>query len=84
MNDVAPELFRRSRIHSDVEDLALEFLENEVGRFDWSRNWPKIKASGSAHQKVQEWLNALNSDANPNEIISYLDKMLIERTGRWL
>lgn len=82
--NVAPELIRRTRRGWDSEDLALEFIENEVGRFDWSGNWAKIKESGTARQKIQDWLVALQVEHDPDEIVSYLDKLTAERTGRWL
>lgn len=74
----------RTKVPVDTEDLALSFMEEEVGRFDWMANWPKIKAAGTARQKVQNWLEALQIDHNPDEIVAYLDSMVTERKGRWL
>jgi len=82
--NVPLELIRRTNTSTDIEDVALLFVEEEVGRFDWRNNWPKIKAQGTARQRVQEWLSALNLEHNPDEIVSCLDKLLAERSGRWL
>jgi len=82
--NVTPDLIHRTKSYSDTEDLALLFMEEEVGRLDWSNNWPKIKESGTARQRVQNWLAALQIEHNPDEIISYLDKLVTERSGRWL
>jgi hypothetical protein len=74
----------RTKPAVDTEDLALSFIEEEVGRFDWVNNWPKIKESGNARWRVQNWLDALGVEHSADEIVSYLDKLVAERTGRWL
>jgi hypothetical protein len=82
--NVTPELMFRTKSSPDTEDLALSFMEEEVGRFDWAANWAKIKESGAARQKIQDWLTALRIEHDPEEIASYLDKLTADRTGRWL
>lgn len=82
--NVPLELIKRTKSAADTEDLALTFMEEEVGRFDWKNNWPKIKAAGTARQKVQDWLTALNVEHSPDEIVSFLDGMVDNRAGRWL
>jgi hypothetical protein len=83
--NVPSELIIRTKTPGhDTEDLAFSFVEEEVGRFDWRNNWPKIKESGTARQKIQDWLNALQVEHDPDEIILYLDRMLAERAGRWV
>lgn len=74
----------RTKRPVDTEDLALSFMEEEVGRFDWANNWAKIKGSGAARQKIQDWLDALQIEHDPDEIASYLDRLTSERAGRWL
>lgn len=83
MNGVAPELFFRRKSQMDTEDLALTFMEEEVGRFDWQKNWNAVKERGDVRGKIQRWLKALNVEHNPDEIIAYLDKVTAERAGRW-
>lgn len=82
--NVPSELIVRTKSRPDTEDLALTFMEEEVGRFDWRNNWPKIKEQGNARQRVQDWLNAIHVEHNPDEIVSYLDQLLDGRSGRWL
>lgn len=89
--NASPELMFRSRGQTyaisglDAEDLAFVFMEEEIGRFDWKNNWKKIKESGTARQRVQNWLNAMQlQDQNPDEIVSILDQVASERSGRWL
>lgn len=83
--NVTPDLIFRTKSRPvDTEDLALLFMEEEVGRFDWVNNWPKLKQTTDVRQRVQDWLNALQIEHNPDEIISYLDRLIAERSGRWL
>lgn len=82
--NVSPELMFRTKPAVDTEDLALSFMEEEVGRFDWSANWKKIKESGAARQRIQDWLAAMRIEHNPDEIVTYLDRLTDERKGRWL
>jgi hypothetical protein len=83
MNGVAPELFHRRKSQPDTEDLALTFLEEEIGRFDWQNNWKAVKAKGNVREKVQRWLKALNVEHNPDEIVAFLDDYTARQAGRW-
>lgn len=74
----------RTDFDHDTEDLALLFVEEEVGRFDWRNNWPKIRAAGVARQRIEAWLKAFGSDHDPEKIVEYLDHMVHEKSGRWL
>ena len=82
--DMPTELIKRSRQSWDTEDLALLYMEEEVGRFDWARNWPKVKARGDIRARVQGWLDDINVRHDPDEIIAYLDQMVKERSGSWI
>ena len=82
--DVPTEHIKRSRQSWDTEDLALHYMEEEVGRFDWSNNWPKVKATGNVRERIQEWLSAINVQHDPDEIIAYLDRMVSDRKGSWI
>ncbi len=77
-------MYRTRSAGHDTEDLALLFMEEEVGRFDWKNNWPKIVATGTARKRVQDWLAALNIDHDPESIINYLNEMVKGRAGKWL
>lgn len=77
-------MYRTKSPSEATEDLALSFIEEEVGRFDWIANWPKFKQTTDARQRVQDWLNALRIEHDPDEIIAYLDRLVAERSGKWL
>jgi len=76
-------MFFRRKSQPDTEDLALTFLEEEIGRFDWQNNWKTVKATGNAREKVQRWLEALNIEHSPDEIVTYLDQYVAKQAGRW-
>lgn len=82
--NVPTELVKRTGQRWDTQDLALLYMEEEVGRHDWSNNWPKVKATGNVRDRVQAWLDDLHVDHSPDEIIEYLDKLVAERAGSWL
>jgi len=80
---MTPDLIRRTRPAVDTEDLACQFVEEEVGRFDFRTNWAKVKEKGDVRQRIQQWLEALNTEGNPDEIIEYLDRLVADRAGNW-
>jgi hypothetical protein len=70
----------------DTEDLAFEFMEQEIGRLDWRNNWPKVKADlgeDGTRRKVQAWLNYIGIEYDPGLIIAFLDDMVKNRNGNW-
>jgi len=74
----------RTKSGAETADLALTFMEEEVGRFDWNANWTVLKNKGVARQKVADWLADLRVEHDPDAIVTYLDQMQQERSGRWL
>lgn len=69
-----------------TEELALEYIEGEVGRHDWQHNWPQHKAKhgGSLKEKVAAWLKHFEVDHDPDAIVRYIDDELMMRPGKWL
>lgn len=74
------------RDHS-VEDLAAEFIEQEVGHYDWSKNWPTFKTRFPTQEalssRVRQWLDWMEIDHDPQGIVNYLNTMVAERPGKW-
>lgn len=70
----------------DTHDLALEYIEGEVGRHDWEHNWKQHKSqNGKAlREKVQAWLRHYEIDHDPDAIIRYIDDELMLRPGKWI
>lgn len=80
---MSPELqFRTEAVH-DTEDLALTFMEEEIGRHDWQNNWEKVKQRGDVLIRIQNWLDALRIKHDAQAILDYLDRLGKERVGRW-
>lgn len=75
---------RRSRQMVDADDLATTFVEEEVGRFDFQKNWEAMKQRTNIRERVRQWLEQLNVDNNPDEVIAAIDLLASSRPGRWL
>ncbi len=64
-----------------IEDLALTFVEHDLGRFDFAGNWDRQTAK---HERVASWLTAQGEDETlANEIVSFLDG-LRKRNMKWI
>ena len=70
----------------DTHDLALEYVEGEVGRHDYQHNWQqhKSKHGQNLRERVAAWLRHYEVDHDPEAIISYIDDELMVRPGKWL
>lgn len=81
--DLTPDLMQRYR-HDDVEDVASDFVEQELGRFDWRNNWEASKRSGTALPRIRAWLASQNSQLRAEDIADWIDTTARDRPGRWL
>lgn len=74
----------RPRVEHALEDVALDYVENEVGRHDWSANWQKLKQKHpDMKSKIQAWLQRYEIDHDPQGLIDFLDRMVTTRPGKW-
>lgn len=78
-----PQFFPAKR-NDDVEDTALAFVESELGRHDWQNNWRTAKARGTAMPRLEAWLRVMDSGVASAEVYAYIDKLVDNRSGRWL
>lgn len=88
MNGVAPANFRAKFDRSgDDADLAAEFVEQEVGHYDWRTNWPKFKAryptTEALTQRVRAWLDDMHIDHEPSAVVAHIDRMVDGPAGKW-
>lgn len=67
----------------DVGDIAADFIENEVGRFDWRNNLNVIKSRGNLLQMVQHYLQTYGLAANPQAVVDRIEQMAIQTPGSW-
>lgn len=67
----------------DPHEIAVDFIENELGRLDWVGNWEVVKARQDPLARVQSYLNAYGLVADAQEIVNIIDKMVDTNPGRW-
>jgi len=69
-----------------LQDIALEYMEGEVGRHDWKRNWQdhKKRHGESLREKVAAWMKHFEIDHDPQGLIDYIDGELSLQKGKWL
>ena len=88
MPDELPELTQEEPLNNQwgVHDTALDYMEGEVGRHDWKRNWDdhKKKYGIGLKQKVADWLKHFEIDHDPQGIIDYLNDETAMHDGKWL
>lgn len=74
----------RARHVLETEDIASDFIENEVGRHDWASNWPKYKAKQpNLRGRIATWLANAGYSASPEEVEHAIDQLILTRPGRW-
>lgn len=62
-------------------DLASDFIEQELGRYDWMNNW---KAIQPADDKIARWLQAIGSDVPTEEVRDAIVHILTHRPKPWM
>ena len=69
-----------------TQDIALEYIEGEIGRHDWEHNWQdhKKRHGRNLREKIAAWLQHFEIDHDPQGIIDYIDDELMMRPGKWL
>ncbi len=76
-------LFRAHQV-LETEDIASDFIENEIGRHDWMSNWPTYKAKQpNLRGRIATWLSNAGYVAEPEEIERKIDQLILTRPGRW-
>ena len=70
----------------NTQDIALEYMEGEIGRHDWRRNWQEHKRlhGDKLKERIAEWLKHFEIDHDPQGLISYIDDELSMNPGKWL
>lgn len=66
------------------EDLAATFVEEVVGRYDWSTNWEYLKRAGIAEEKLRDWLTYYRIDGDRSKIFNHIEQLASKHRGaRW-
>lgn len=67
----------------DDTDLALDYIEHEIGANRFVANWSKLKAVKNPVTAVQQWLDAIGDKGNAAEIVKIIDDLAAKDT-KWL
>jgi len=72
----------------ELEDLVARFVEEKLGRLDWQFNWPLWKQKqgndkNSYLNVIRTWFHQNGEDVNPEDIANHIERMIVERPGRW-
>jgi hypothetical protein len=69
-----------------VQDLAVDFVEQELGRLDFHRNWHVFKQKfpdpESRQKRVQDWMDRIGLEGNPKDVLDRIED-LSQQTGFW-
>ena len=66
-----------------IDEIAADFVEEEIGRYDWRANWQSRSKSGDIHAQISQWLGRHGLNADPLSIIQTLDRWARKRPKRW-
>lgn len=70
-------------VTDDVNDLAADFVEQEVGRLDWVKNLNLLKDTGKLAPRLSNWLSRMGYSRDLHEpVLAELDR-LVTMPGRW-
>lgn len=83
LQKMEPALHYKQRI-SEADDLAADFIENEIGRHDWMNNWTVWKDKHPDYrERIRTWLEKLGENLPPEDLIQAIDRMKILVPGKW-
>lgn len=71
-----------TRHEFDLDSAVSDFVEQEVGKFDWASNWLKLKAESDPVERVKAWATSYGLDLDAAELVRRLDAMA-EGGGAW-
>jgi hypothetical protein len=74
----------RPRQILEMDDLVATFVENELGRHDWSANWPAYKVKYPNYlDRIRAFFEQQGEKVNAEDVAKHIDQMIITRPGRW-
>lgn len=72
------------RLVPDIEDVAANFIEQEVGRYDWRRNWKSMRKDHDMVEHARSWLSRYSIHLDPQELITWIDEFVDRVKGNWI
>lgn len=64
-----------SAVSINLDDVAADFVEQEVGQHDWVRNWQQMRAAQDPVERVSSWMQGYQLRLDPAELVQRLDDM---------
>ena len=68
----------------DLDDVAMTFIEQEVGRRDWRRNWTQMRACQDMATHAKVWLDRCKLGIDPHELVRKIDQFVETERGSWI
>mgnify|MGYP003344650536 CR=1 FL=1 len=68
---------------SDVESAACNYIEQEVGRYDWKANWEHHRSQPDLRAKLQAWLQHYDYQLSADAVVEFIDGTMMQAEGRW-
>jgi len=66
-----------------VGDIAADFIEDEVGHYDWVNNWNVVRARENPVVMVQAYLDRYGLVSDAQAVADTIDRMAQDNPGRW-
>lgn len=66
-----------------LETAAYDFIEQEVGRIDWRRNWEQMRKEQDMVTHASVWIRKMNLDLDARELVQWLDDFVAQQRGAW-
>lgn len=67
----------------DVESAACNYIEQEVGRYDWKSNWENHRQQPGVEAKIQAWLDHYEYGGTAAEVMEFIDSTMMKAEGKW-
>lgn len=67
----------------DNMDLALDFIEHEVGGSRLGRNWAAMKSKGDIAERVSHWMQKIGANGDASVLVKLIDELAAKDTY-WL
>ncbi len=72
------------RLVPDIEDVAYDFIEQEVGRYDWRRNWTGMRKDHDMVEHARTWLSRYGINVDAQELVHWIDEFAGQVKGNWV
>lgn len=76
-------MHKRHRGLDAVEDVAADYIEQQVGRHDWKNNWRVLKQKYNMVERIAEWLESYQYAQTAEAVVKHLDDMAKGVAGSW-